>query len=71
MQSRDFVFWLQGAIELGDMKTMNEEQMKVLKEHLHLVFTHDPEVEKLRHGPVEFKFGEVHGEIDTSKLLIC
>lgn len=34
----EFCYWLQGALELGCSKTLNEEQVKVLNEHLNLVF---------------------------------
>lgn len=34
----NFCFWLQGFIEMSGATSINEEQMKVLKEHLELVF---------------------------------
>ena len=44
MTSRDFVFWLQGAFELFDAKAgLSADQVKVVKEHLDLVFAHDPQ----------------------------
>lgn len=37
MSSQDFAYWLQGFFELSGTTTLNEEQVKVLKEHLALV----------------------------------
>jgi hypothetical protein len=41
MTSRDFCFWLQGAIELADPKGMTPEQLEIVKRHLALVFVHE------------------------------
>jgi len=39
MNSRDFVYWLQGYFELaGGSCNLNKEQVDVIKEHLKLVF---------------------------------
>ena len=44
MRSRDFAFWLQGLFEMQpDLKTFDERQVAVLRQHLGLVFEHDPE----------------------------
>lgn len=37
MEAINFVYWLQGALELGNQKTMTEEQVKVIQDHLNLV----------------------------------
>lgn len=55
MKAVDFVYWLQGVFELGDIKTLNEEQVTKIKNHLKLVFlydidpsyTTDPELQKI------------------------
>jgi len=39
MQERDFIYWLQGFLELSGATTLNEEQVKVIKEHIALVMT--------------------------------
>jgi hypothetical protein len=39
--SRDFCYWLQGCLEMGQIKTMTEEQVNILKAHLNLVFVHE------------------------------
>jgi len=33
----NFVYWLQGFLELSGTKNLNEEQVKILKEHIKLV----------------------------------
>ncbi len=38
MNSQDFCYWLQGFLEMGDPKELNESQVKMLKQHLNLVF---------------------------------
>jgi hypothetical protein len=39
--SRDFVYWLQGLFELGDPKTLDENQTNLIKRHLAMVFKHE------------------------------
>lgn len=41
MTSRDFCFWLQGVLEVADPKTLNEQQLLLVKKHLNLVFKHE------------------------------
>jgi hypothetical protein len=41
MQATQFAYWLQGMFELGDVKTLDEEQVKKIKNHLKLVFIYD------------------------------
>lgn len=41
MQSRDFVYWFQGFLEIGNPKEITEEQLVVIKKHLNMVFTHE------------------------------
>ncbi len=38
MTPEAFCYWLQGALELGDMKEMSPEEVKIIKDHLKLVF---------------------------------
>lgn len=45
MKSRDFVYWLQGVFEIGDLKTLNEDQVKIVNAHLDLVFAHEKKPE--------------------------
>lgn len=38
MKESDFVYWLQGFIELSDTDTISEKQWLMIKDHLKLVF---------------------------------
>ena len=41
MNSLEFAYWLAGFFELStddSLKTLNEQQVKIIKEHLELVF---------------------------------
>lgn len=63
MTGRDFAYWLQGAFELADLKTLNEKQTDLVRRHLNMVFEHeiDPsfgeDLEKLKeiHTPTPVK----------------
>lgn len=37
MTPRDFVYWLNGLLELGQPETLNKAQIKSIREHLDLV----------------------------------
>jgi hypothetical protein len=37
MEAIQFVYWLQGALELGGQKELTEAQVKVIQDHLNLV----------------------------------
>lgn len=39
MSERDFVYWLNGFLENGEPKTLSEEQLKTVRDHLKLVST--------------------------------
>lgn len=38
MNEREFCYWLQGLLELSDIKTLDEKQVKIIRDHLTLVF---------------------------------
>lgn len=38
MNAETFAYWIQGAIELGQIKTFNEQQVQIIQDHLNLVF---------------------------------
>lgn len=48
MTSRDFAYWLQGFFEITGTDELTPEQVKMIKDHLNLVFYHaiENEVEK-------------------------
>jgi len=37
MQAIEFCYWLQGFMEIGDPKTLNEVQVQIIKDHIALV----------------------------------
>jgi len=37
MSPEQFVYWLQGALELGRVTSLDEEQVMVIQDHLNLV----------------------------------
>lgn len=37
MTERDFIYWLQGFLELSNASSMTPEQIKMIKDHLALV----------------------------------
>ncbi len=41
MNSRDFVYWLQGLFELSSPKELTAEQTDLIRRHLQLVFRHE------------------------------
>lgn len=53
MQTRDFCFWLQGLLEVGRVTQLDAEQTAMVKQHLALVFQHDPTITGVEHEPAE------------------
>lgn len=41
MNSRDFVYWLQGFLEIGKPEVLTKEQLEMVQKHLNLVFVHE------------------------------
>lgn len=41
MTSRDFIYWLQGYFELNDPKTIDEKTIKIIRNHVNLVFKYE------------------------------
>ncbi len=37
MDSKDFIFWLNGYLELANPKELNEQQIQIIKDHINLV----------------------------------
>ncbi|SRR3990167_3048198 len=38
MNERDFLYWLQGFLEISGTKTLDENQIQIIKDHLNVVF---------------------------------
>lgn len=51
MTSRDFVYWFQGFLEISNTKEINEDQLKIVRNHLTMVFKHeiDPSMGNIEH----------------------
>lgn len=41
MTSRDFCYWLQGLLEVGKPESLDAQQLKIIENHLNLVFKHE------------------------------
>ena len=39
MDAKEFCYWLKGYFEMSDSEKLDEKQVKILKDHLDLVFT--------------------------------
>ena len=39
MTEREFIYWLQGFLELEDPKAISERQVEIIKDHIKLVLT--------------------------------
>lgn len=72
MTSRDFVYWLQGLLEIGNPETLTKEQLTIVKNHLNLVFLHeiDPSLNEGKTTEEVEKLHDVHdGKVDWNKML--
>jgi hypothetical protein len=38
MTTEQFTYWLQGFFEISDVKTLDEKQVQIIKDHLNSVF---------------------------------
>ena len=81
MTAEQFVFWLQGFFEISDDKAtkLNEKQIKIIKNHLGLVFFHDIDPKYSDDPAVQEKMNELHSgdkkettevEVDMSKDIV-
>ena len=41
MTSRDFAYWLQGFFEVSNTENVTAQQVRMIKQHLNLVFKHE------------------------------
>ena len=41
MTSRDFCYWLQGVFEVGNVSSLDNRQVELIKRHLNMVFVHE------------------------------
>lgn len=70
MSSRDFIYWLQGLLEIGNPKELNEEQLKIVKNHLNLVFKHeiDPSLNEGKTKEEVIELQDIHDGKSKPKL---
>lgn len=77
MNPVDFCYWLQGAFEMHDTKSLSEKQTKIVKNHLNLVFLHSIDPDRDAATPVApEKLHQAHDGIRNTplpndKLLRC
>jgi len=59
MKADNFVYWLQGFMELQDPETINKEQLDDIKAHLKIAFKYDID---LRYGDAkqQKKLSDIH-----------
>jgi len=60
MTSRDFAYWLMGFFEIANPKTLNEEQTKIIKNHLDLVFYHEIDPSYTNDPNEQQKMNDIH-----------
>lgn len=48
MTPENFIYWLQGKLEIGDTKTLNEQEVQVIKDHLNLVLKKETPVRTVK-----------------------
>lgn len=70
MNSRDFVYWVNGFFEISGAKTLDEKQVDTIKKHLALVFKHeiDPSYGDEEH---QQQLNQIHHGPDGSTLFRC
>lgn len=76
MEAKSFCYWLKGAIELGQLKSFNEEQFKILDAHLDMVFEHDidPKMGSKEHIAALKDMhdkGKTQKDFDPNRRLMC
>lgn len=69
MKATEFVYWLQGLFELSDVKSLNEVQTQIIKNHLKMVFFHDidPKYGDEQHKQSLHKLHESTGGVSISR----
>ena len=72
MNTIDFCFWLQGHFELNPNNQLTTKQVKVIKNHLYLVFKHeiDPLRESETTAPTD-ELNATHNGAGNDTLVRC
>lgn len=70
MEYRDFVYWLQGFLELSDCNEITKEQLCVIKNHINLVFKYNNKTVLLNETSSTEPIGESKLTEDSIKKLV-
>ncbi len=70
MNAENFVYWLQGFFEMTEAQKLTPEQVEMIKEHLHLVFEHKAQQQKLLE-PTTTTTTWIGPDYDLDKTLVC
>lgn len=66
MTSRDFCYWFQGFLEICDHKEIKEEELKIIKNHLNMVFVHEIDPSHSDDFEIQKKLSAIHNKLNTS-----
>lgn len=66
MNSESFCYWLQGCFEIHDLKTLDEKQTQIIKDHLNLVFN---KVTPERKGVDQDRYIETFPETERDRII--
>lgn len=62
MKSSEFAYWLMGFFEIsGDIKSLNEEQIQMIRKHLALVFYHEIDPSYTKDPTKQQEMNDIHG----------
>ena len=68
MTSRDFCYWLQGHLEIGNPKVITESELLVIKNHLNMVFVHEIDPSHSDDFEIQKKLSAIHNKLNTSEV---
>jgi hypothetical protein len=66
MTSDQFLYWLQGFMEVANPKTLNESQVQIIRDHLNLVFDKKTPIVYPEKSPTSPNLGHPIWEIDPN-----
>jgi len=68
MESRDFVFWLQGFFELSGATELTDKQVLIIQDHLALVFKKETPDRSEETPPLTFSGGDIGLSVNTAEV---
>ena len=60
MESKSFIYWLQGFFELSETNSLSERQTEIIKNHLKLVFVYEIDPSYSDDPKVQDKLQAIH-----------